>query len=228
MIKRVSSGRTVWRPGSAVFAAGCLGSDGFSDGRCALACSAALSFSAAAFSFALLCSSRAGLAASSFFSSFFACAATAAFAFGLAESSTAVYWRDWPLTLIWKTITGSLMAAAELRLTTASLPDLRTLAFRRPSEKAGLVPLSSSLASLPVTVTVPENGSPKPELTRSPPSAAGAPDDANSDTDNAISLILLFAFKTHPSFRLRRDGGRVAFTAAYHSFDCTFLPNLTR
>ena len=102
-------------------------------------------------------------------------------------------------------MTGSLMAPDELRLTIASLPDLRTFAFNRLSDKLSLVPLNNSFASFPVTVTVAENGSPKPEFTLNPPKAATEPVEANSDTDNAISLILLSTFKIYPLIIRRHD-----------------------
>jgi len=122
-------------------------------------------------------------------------------------------------------MTGSLMALDELRLTIASLPDLRTFAFNRLSDKLSLVPLNNSFASFPVTVTVAENGSPKPEFTLNPPKAATEPVEANSDTDNAISLILLSTFKIYPLI-IRRHDFNAHNSASYHIFYLPFLPNL--
>ena len=68
-----------------------------------------------------------------------------------------------------------------------------------------MVPLNNSFASFPVTATVAENGSPKPEFTLNPPKAATEPVEANNDTDNAISLILLSTFKIYPLIIRRHD-----------------------
>ena len=73
----------------------------------------------------------------------------------------AVYWRAWAPTPIWNTSTGSRTAPLERMLTMALSPDLRTLVLKRLSEMLALPPLSNILASSPVTVTVPEKGSPK-------------------------------------------------------------------
>ena len=69
-------------------------------------------------------------------------------------------------------------------------PDLRTLVRKFPLETVAFPPFNSALASSPVTVILPEKGSPRFDWTFSPPSPATALKDVINATEAAINFIL--------------------------------------